>query len=85
MVQKDNRRIVLAIAAYSSASILGPMLFFGILGFFLDKYFNSNPKFLLIGIGVAFIFSNILLFKKKSFLLKNKLIESDSKKESKNE
>lgn len=58
-------------AAYSSASILGPMLGLGLVGYFVDKYFDSKPKFLLISIGIAFVVSNILLFKKRRFFSKN--------------
>lgn len=81
----NNRKTILAIAAYSGASIFGPMLFFGISGFFLDKKFNSGPKFLLIGIGVAFVFSNILLFKRQRLLSKKMSVakREEAKKEEK--
>ena len=39
--------------------ILGPLLVALFLGQWLDKKYNSNPKFLLICVGVAFVVSNV--------------------------
>lgn len=39
--------------------ILGPLLIALFLGQWLDKKYNSNPKFLLICVGVAFVVSNV--------------------------
>lgn len=64
-MNQDVKKMIIAVAVYSGASILGPMLFFGVIGFIIDKSFETSPKFLLIGIILAFIFSNILLFKKR--------------------
>jgi F0F1-type ATP synthase assembly protein I len=38
--------------------ILGPLLVALFFGQWLDKKYNSNPKFLLICVGVAFVVSN---------------------------
>lgn len=54
---------------YTSASILGPLLIFGGLGIFLDKTFNTKPVILIVSIIVAFIFTNIFLYKKVKFLI----------------
>jgi F0F1-type ATP synthase assembly protein I len=58
------RDLLLSSAAYSLSSILGPLLFFGIPGYFLDKYFGTKPAILLASIFLAFIVTNILLYKK---------------------
>jgi len=39
--------------------ILGPLLIALFLGQWLDKKYNSEPKFLLISVGIAFIISNV--------------------------
>ena len=77
-MEKDNdnqqkegiKDIVKGVAIYTSASILGPIFFFGGIGFFLDKHFQKKPLFMLIFIGIAFIFTNIILFKKTRMLTK---------------
>ena len=56
--------LVWYVAAYSSASILGPLLVFGAVGFFLDWYFDTKPIILILSILVAFITTNFLLYKK---------------------
>jgi len=61
---KDIKNIVLGAAAYTSASIFGPLVFFGGLGLILDKKFDTKPVLLLISIGISFIFTNAFLFKK---------------------
>jgi len=64
MDKKIIREITVASAMYSLGSILGPLLIFGGLGLLLDKLFSTHPWILLISILVAFIVTNILLFKK---------------------
>jgi F0F1-type ATP synthase assembly protein I len=51
-------------AIYSSASVFGPLLIFGGIGYFLDKKFNGHHIILLSGILIAFIITNILIFRK---------------------
>lgn len=58
------RDLLLSSAAYSLSSILGPLLLFGIPGYFLDKYFGTKPVILLVTVFIAFIVSNFLLYKK---------------------
>jgi F0F1-type ATP synthase assembly protein I len=85
---KSVKGLILSMAAYSSGSILGPLLLLGVLGFFIDKIFNTKPLFLLIGIFVAFIVTNIMIYKKTKQLsqkfdkyLENEVIDKDNKKD----
>lgn len=64
MDKKTIREITVASAMYSLGSILGPLLVFGGAGLLLDKIFSTGPWILLGSILVAFIVTNILLFKK---------------------
>lgn len=56
----------MAIATFyhTSGAILGPLLILGGLGYFLDRKFSSGPLYLIIGVFLAFVTTNILLFKK---------------------
>ncbi len=62
--KKTTKELVYGMMAYNAASILGPLLFFGGLGFWLDTVFDSKPFILLVGIFVAFIATNIMMFRK---------------------
>lgn len=64
MDKQSIKDLVLSSAAYSLSSILGPLLFFGVPAYFLDKYFGTKPAIMLSAIFIAFIVTNILLFKK---------------------
>lgn len=64
------RQLAISMFSYSSASIFGPLLFFGSIGFFLDKYFDKKPLFIIISIFIAFISTNILIYKKIKKLIK---------------
>lgn len=64
MDKKVFKEIALASAMYSIGSILGPLLVFGGLGLLADRIFTTAPWGLLISVLIAFIFTNILLFKK---------------------
>lgn len=61
---KSTKDLAVAMFYYTSGSILGPLLVFGGLGYYLDKFFHTTPLLIVIGIIVAFITTNILLFKK---------------------
>ncbi len=63
--------LALGMAAYTGASTFGPIVVFGILGFVLDKVFETKPLFLICGIGIAFIVTNALILKKINKLIKN--------------
>ena len=64
MDKKAIREIVVASAMYSLSSILGPLLIIGGIGLLLDRIFDTHPWLLLGGVLVAFVITNILLFKK---------------------
>lgn len=92
---KSIKQLVFGMAAYTSASIMGPLIIFGGTGYALDKFFGKYPFWTLILLGVAFIFTNILLFgkiKKLSAVMekygeemkKKKKEEDDKKQEVKN-
>ncbi|MCW1929771.1 MAG: hypothetical protein KIH62_000475 [Candidatus Kerfeldbacteria bacterium] len=52
----------LAVAGMVSSYILGPLIFFGGLGWYLTSRFG-NQAFVIGGVGIAFIVSNILIIK----------------------
>lgn len=64
MDKKTIREIIVASATYSLGSILGPLFVIGGLGWILDRIFDTRPWILLGSILVAFIVTNVLLFKK---------------------
>ncbi|MBU0721998.1 AtpZ/AtpI family protein [Patescibacteria group bacterium] len=66
---KNTRQLICAMAAYSGTSILGPLLLIGGVGYFLDKMFNTNPILLIVSVIIAFIVTNILLYKKVKVLI----------------
>lgn len=78
------KQLALGMAIYSGASIFGPLVFFILLGLTLDKYFETKPIFLLSGVAVAFVFTNLLLFKRIKALNK-KFKEQDEKEKNKSE
>ena len=68
--KKTTRQIMFSMAAYSSVCIFGPLIFFGSIGWFLDRRFDSSPKILLFTVLIAFIFTNIFLYKKVKYFTK---------------
>lgn len=81
------RKLAVSITAYTTASILGPLLVFGGAGYYLGKYLNGGKAFLFVGVGIAFVVTSVLQFFKIRALLKKmndesvpqKTSESDSK------
>lgn len=61
---KSTKELLLSSAAYSLSSILGPLLLLGVPAYFLDQYLNTKPLILLVAVFVAFVITNILLYKK---------------------
>lgn len=59
-----------ALAVYTSASIMGPLLILGGAGYLLDHYLGTKPIILIISVLAAFVISNVLLFKKTVALMK---------------
>jgi F0F1-type ATP synthase assembly protein I len=64
MDKKDLRQIIFSSAAYSLSSILGPLLILGVPAYFLDTFLGTRPIIMLVSVFIAFIMTNILLFKK---------------------
>ncbi|MFC1637975.1 AtpZ/AtpI family protein [Patescibacteria group bacterium] len=60
---KNFSGLVKGVAIYTSASIIGPLLVLGGIGLMLDQRFGTGPMWLLIFVGIAFIVTNIMLFK----------------------
>lgn len=61
---KSTKEIAIGMFYYTSGSILGPLLLFGVLGYVLDGLLHTEPKLLVLGVVIAFIITNVLLFKK---------------------
>jgi|WetSurMetagenome_2_1015567.scaffolds.fasta_scaffold00819_7 F0F1-type ATP synthase assembly protein I len=64
VVAKSAKDFAMGMALYSSASVLGPLIIFGVIGYFLDKIYHGHHLILLVSIFVAFIITNILIFRK---------------------
>ncbi|HKK54220.1 MAG TPA: AtpZ/AtpI family protein [Patescibacteria group bacterium] len=71
--KQDAKQLALSFVAYSSASIFGPLLIIGGIGWLFDKWLDTGPLILIISVFIAFIVTNILLFKKIKMI--NKLID----------
>lgn len=74
---KSTKELAIGMFYYTSGSIIGPLLLFGVLGYLADKLFNTRPIFLAVGVFIAFVTTNILLFKKIKRL--NKTVASYGK------
>lgn len=75
MNKKDLRQIMFSSAAYSLSSILGPLLILGVPAYFIDTFLGTRPIIMLVSVFIAFIVTNILLFKKVkkiNYLIANK-------------
>jgi len=71
---KNKKQLMVALAGYIGGSIFGPLIFFMTAGYFLDRHFGTKPKYMLIGVGIAFIISNVILIR-KSREITEKMIE----------
>lgn len=60
---------LVAALAVSTGNILGPLLVFGGIGWALTNQYGSN-KYVLIGIFVAFVTSNVLIFTTTARIMK---------------
>ncbi|MDD3711379.1 MAG: hypothetical protein PHP37_02150 [Patescibacteria group bacterium] len=60
---QNNKEIARAMVLYISFSVLGPLLVIGGIGYLVDRIFNTRFA-LLFSIFVAYLVSNILMFKK---------------------
>ena len=61
---KSTKELAIGMFYYTSGSILGPLVAFGLLGYFLDDFLGTKPKLLVVGVVLAFVTTNVLLFKK---------------------
>jgi F0F1-type ATP synthase assembly protein I len=64
MDKKTIKEIAVSSALYSLGSIFGPLILIGGSGYLLDKLFNTKPWLLMISIAIAFVTTNIMLFKR---------------------
>lgn len=77
--------LIKGLAIYSGASIFGPMVALGAVGYFLDKEFGLGHRALLISLISAFLTTNVLLMRKAIDLnrqfdaWKKEKIEADKK------
>ncbi len=62
--KSDAKKLALSFVAYSSASIFGPLIVISGIGWFLDRLFKTSPVILIVSVFIAFIVTNVLLFKK---------------------
>lgn len=49
---------------FNVTAILGPVFFLGGAGWLLDRHFGTNKKILFVAIAIAFVITNIMMFKK---------------------
>lgn len=62
--EESIKQLAMGMAAYTSASILGPLIVFGGVGMILDNLLGKQSLYLIIGIAIAFFITNIMLFRK---------------------
>lgn len=60
----------LTVVAITSGNILGPLILFGGVGLALSQHFN-NKVYVLVGIFIAFFFSNFLILTTTSKYMKS--------------
>lgn len=75
---KNKKDLIIGLSFYIGGSIFGPLIFFVTLGFFIDKYNDTKPLYTLIGLGIAFISTNIILFRKARGIYIH-MVEEDKK------
>lgn len=61
---ENTKELIFATALYTTGSIAGPLIIFGGAGWALDVYAQTRPWGIIGGVAVAFIITNVLLFKK---------------------
>lgn len=74
MDKKTIREIAISSAVYSLGAIIVPLVLIGGLGYLIDKWLNIYPLVTIVSIIVAFIVTNIMLFKRITKI--NKIIDS---------
>jgi len=81
---KSVKSLAKNVLYYNSVSILGPLILFIGLGILLDNYLDTKPYLTMVGLIIAFIASNALIFSKVRKLT-NELKNNHTKKENKEE
>lgn len=64
----NTKNLAVSMAVYSSASIFVPLILIGGAGYFIDKQFGTKPVAMIVGVFIAFIVTNTLLYKKSMAL-----------------
>ena len=72
------RTLAISTFYYISGAIFGPLVLFVGLGYLVDNTLKTKPIAMIIGLFVAFVSTNILIFKKVAEF--NKIMASYSKK-----
>ena len=83
----STKKLAMAMAAYTSVSIFGPLVLIGGVGLWLDKILGTKPVILFTSVFVAFIVTNILLYRKTKAITRwidKKSQEAEVDKEQKN-
>lgn len=86
MIKKINnvkgnniKDLLISFFVFSSASVLGPLLVVGGIGFLIYKIYDTSIIVLIVSVLIAFILSNVLLFKKLKTV--NLVIDKEKDKE----
>lgn len=74
--------LAVGMLSYTSASILGPLIFFVGIGYYFDQKFDTKPIMMIVNIFIAFFLTNFLIYKKIRILIK-KFEELDKQKRAK--
>jgi len=80
--KKTFKKLAYSYAAYSAGSVFGPMLVLGGIGYALDKFFKTR-FIVFIGVAIAFIITNILIYRKTKKLSEKMSKISKTEKEGK--
>lgn len=66
MIKKRNnvKDLLISFFVYSSASVFGPLLVIGGIGLIIYRVYDTNIIVLIFAVFLAFICTNVLLFKK---------------------
>jgi F0F1-type ATP synthase assembly protein I len=59
-----KNRVIREALIFSTVAILGPIILLGGLGYILDRYFGTDKVFLFSGIGLAFVTTQLFMFRK---------------------
>lgn len=63
MREKNKIYYIIAIGGQITALLVGPVVFFLLLGLWLDNTYHTSPLFIILGVIIGFIGSIINVFK----------------------